>query len=56
MCSLPDASVTCWPRAAAYAEAGADSLFVPGLLDLDVLATLTSKASFSDINGAFLVP
>lgn len=32
-------------RAAAYAEAGADSLFVPGLLDLDVLATLTSKVS-----------
>src|SRR5690348_17610383 len=31
--------------AAAYAEAGADSLFVPGLLDLAVLATLTSKVS-----------
>jgi 2-methylisocitrate lyase-like PEP mutase family enzyme len=32
-------------RAAAYAEAGADSLFVPGLLDLGILATLTSKVS-----------
>src|SRR6185437_9408880 len=32
-------------RAAAYAEAGADSLFVPGLLGLDVLATLTGKVS-----------
>jgi 2-methylisocitrate lyase-like PEP mutase family enzyme len=32
-------------RAGAYAEAGADSLFVPGLLDLGVLATLTSKVS-----------
>jgi 2-methylisocitrate lyase-like PEP mutase family enzyme len=32
-------------RAAAYAEAGADSLFVPGLLDLGVLAALTSKVS-----------
>jgi 2-methylisocitrate lyase-like PEP mutase family enzyme len=32
-------------RAAAYAEAGADSLFVPGLLDLDTLATLTGKVS-----------
>ncbi|MCD2198165.1 isocitrate lyase/phosphoenolpyruvate mutase family protein [Actinomycetospora endophytica] len=32
-------------RAAAYTEAGADSLFVPGLLDLDVLTTLTGKAS-----------
>lgn len=31
-------------RAAAYAEAGADVLFVPGLLDLDVLADLV-KAS-----------
>jgi len=30
-------------RAAAYAEAGADSLFVPGLLDLDTLSELTSK-------------
>ena len=30
-------------RAAAYAEAGADSLFVPGLLDLGVLSDLTSK-------------
>lgn len=27
-------------RAAVYAEAGADSLFVPGLIDLDVLASL----------------
>lgn len=32
-------------RAAAYAPAGADSLFVPGLLDLDVLAALTGKVS-----------
>jgi len=32
-------------RAAAYAEAGADSLFVPGLLDLSVLAALTGKVS-----------
>ena len=32
-------------RAAAYAEAGADSLFVSGLLDLGVLAALTSKVS-----------
>ena len=32
-------------RAAAYAEAGADSLFVPGLLDLGALATLTGKVS-----------
>jgi 2-methylisocitrate lyase-like PEP mutase family enzyme len=32
-------------RAAAYAEAGADSLFVPGLLDLGILAALTSKVS-----------
>jgi len=32
-------------RAAAYAEAGADSLFVPGLLDLDMLAALTGKVS-----------
>jgi 2-methylisocitrate lyase-like PEP mutase family enzyme len=32
-------------RAAAYAEAGADSLFVPGLLDVAVLATLTGKVS-----------
>jgi 2-methylisocitrate lyase-like PEP mutase family enzyme len=31
-------------RAAAYADAGADSLFVPGLLDLDTLSELTSKA------------
>lgn len=30
-------------RARAYADAGADSLFVPGLLDLDVLAELTSR-------------
>ncbi|GAA2827472.1 isocitrate lyase/phosphoenolpyruvate mutase family protein [Kitasatospora sp. CM 4170] len=29
-------------RAEAYAEAGADGLFVPGLLDLDVLARLTA--------------
>jgi 2-methylisocitrate lyase-like PEP mutase family enzyme len=29
-------------RAAAYAEAGADSLFVPGLADLDALATLAA--------------
>ncbi|HEY5017618.1 MAG TPA: isocitrate lyase/phosphoenolpyruvate mutase family protein [Streptosporangiaceae bacterium] len=32
-------------RAAAYAAAGADSLFVPGLLDLGTLATLTGKVS-----------
>jgi 2-methylisocitrate lyase-like PEP mutase family enzyme len=32
-------------RAVAYADAGADCLFVPGLLDLAVLATLTSKTS-----------
>ncbi len=32
-------------RAAAYAEAGADSLFVPGLLDLGTLAILTAKVS-----------
>ncbi|HEX4833137.1 MAG TPA: isocitrate lyase/phosphoenolpyruvate mutase family protein [Trebonia sp.] len=32
-------------RAAAYAAAGADSLFVPGLLDLDTLAELTAKTS-----------
>ena len=32
-------------RAAAYAEAGADSLFVPGLLDLDILTALTGKVS-----------
>jgi 2-methylisocitrate lyase-like PEP mutase family enzyme len=31
-------------RAAAYAQAGADSLFVPGLLDLDTLADLTGKS------------
>jgi 2-methylisocitrate lyase-like PEP mutase family enzyme len=32
-------------RSAAYAEAGADCLFVPGLLDLGILAALTSKVS-----------
>jgi 2-methylisocitrate lyase-like PEP mutase family enzyme len=32
-------------RAAAYTDAGADSLFVPGLLDLDTLTTLTGKVS-----------
>jgi 2-methylisocitrate lyase-like PEP mutase family enzyme len=32
-------------RSAVYAEAGADSLFVPGLLDLAVLAELTGKVS-----------
>ncbi|MCM6774681.1 isocitrate lyase/phosphoenolpyruvate mutase family protein [Nocardia sp. CDC159] len=31
-------------RAAAYAEAGADSLFVPGLLDLDALRELSGKS------------
>lgn len=31
-------------RARSYADAGADSLFVPGLLDLDTLAALTSRA------------
>lgn len=30
-------------RARSYADAGADSLFVPGLLDLDRLAALTSR-------------
>ena len=32
-------------RAAAYAAAGADSLFVPGLLDLGTLATLTGAVA-----------
>lgn len=32
-------------RADAYAAAGADSLFVPGLLDLDTLSQLTAKVS-----------
>jgi 2-methylisocitrate lyase-like PEP mutase family enzyme len=32
-------------RAAAYAEAGASSLFVPGLLDLEVLRTLVAAVS-----------
>lgn len=32
-------------RAAAYAEAGADCLFVPGLIDLDALATLVETIS-----------
>lgn len=32
-------------RAAVYAEAGADSLFVPGLLDLEVLARLVKDQS-----------
>ena len=32
-------------RASAYAEAGADSLFVPGLLELGALAELTRKVS-----------
>jgi len=32
-------------RSAVYAEAGADSLFVPGLLDLSTLKALTSKVS-----------
>jgi len=31
-------------RGAAYADAGADCLFVPGLLDLDTLATLTAQS------------
>ncbi|KUN09144.1 3-methyl-2-oxobutanoate hydroxymethyltransferase [Streptomyces yokosukanensis] len=31
-------------RAAAYAEAGADSLFVPGLLDLDTVAELVRRS------------
>ncbi|RDI50629.1 isocitrate lyase/PEP mutase family protein [Nocardia mexicana] len=31
-------------RAVAYAEAGADSLFVPGLLDLDTVAELAAKS------------
>jgi len=32
-------------RSAAYADAGADSLFVPGLLDLAALSVLTGKVS-----------
>ncbi|WP_404868063.1 isocitrate lyase/phosphoenolpyruvate mutase family protein [Kitasatospora griseola] len=36
-------------RAAAYAEAGADSLFVPGLVDLDALAVLV-KATDLPVN------
>ncbi|MFE9626683.1 isocitrate lyase/phosphoenolpyruvate mutase family protein [Streptomyces sp. NPDC006527] len=32
-------------RAAAYAEAGADGIFVPGLLDLSVLADLSARSS-----------
>lgn len=36
-------------RASAYAEAGADSLFVPGLIDLDTVTALT-KASPLPIN------
>ncbi|ONI84881.1 3-methyl-2-oxobutanoate hydroxymethyltransferase [Saccharothrix sp. ALI-22-I] len=32
-------------RAAVYAEAGADVLFVPGLIDLDALATLAKATS-----------
>ncbi|MCK2213677.1 isocitrate lyase/phosphoenolpyruvate mutase family protein [Actinomadura sp. ATCC 31491] len=31
-------------RTAAYAEAGADGIFVPGLLDLDTLSTLCAKS------------
>ncbi|MFI9597192.1 isocitrate lyase/phosphoenolpyruvate mutase family protein [Nonomuraea sp. NPDC052265] len=31
-------------RTAAYAEAGADGIFVPGLLDLDALATLCAES------------
>lgn len=31
-------------RASAFAEAGADSLFVPGLIDLDTLATLVKES------------
>jgi 2-methylisocitrate lyase-like PEP mutase family enzyme len=31
-------------RAAVYAEAGADSLFVPGLTDLDVISTLVRRS------------
>ncbi|WP_083731236.1 MULTISPECIES: isocitrate lyase/phosphoenolpyruvate mutase family protein [Protofrankia] len=31
-------------RSSAYAEAGADSLFVPGLLDLDVVASLVTAS------------
>lgn len=31
-------------RAKAYADAGADSLFVPGLIDLEVLATLVKES------------
>jgi 2-methylisocitrate lyase-like PEP mutase family enzyme len=32
-------------RAAAFGDAGADSVFVPGLVDLDTLASLTSKVA-----------
>jgi 2-methylisocitrate lyase-like PEP mutase family enzyme len=32
-------------RASGYADAGADSLFVPGLLDLDMLSALTGVVS-----------
>lgn len=32
-------------RAATYADAGADGLFVPGLLDLDILSALTGKTA-----------
>ncbi|MFI6603230.1 isocitrate lyase/phosphoenolpyruvate mutase family protein [Nonomuraea sp. NPDC050536] len=31
-------------RTAAYAEAGADGIFVPGLLDIDVLNTLCAES------------
>lgn len=34
-------------RAEAYQDAGADCLFVPGLIDLDVLETLTSATSLA---------
>jgi 2-methylisocitrate lyase-like PEP mutase family enzyme len=36
-------------RAAVYAEAGADCLFVPGLIDLDALASLV-KATTLPVN------
>ncbi|MGW6740725.1 isocitrate lyase/PEP mutase family protein [Streptomyces sp. NPDC055025] len=34
-------------RAAAYAEAGADSLFVPGLLDLETIAELVTRTELT---------
>ncbi|WP_394617099.1 isocitrate lyase/phosphoenolpyruvate mutase family protein [Lentzea sp. JNUCC 0626] len=39
-------------RARAYADAGADGIFVPGLIDLDALRTLTSATSLPINVGA----